>query len=294
MSNPEFIQAKSILSPLKEAPDPYFGISYNINLYRGCQHQCIYCDTRSNVYKVGDLSHIRVKENALELLSARLKKLRKKGTIGTGSMNDPYMPIEKKLQMTKKALEIINHYKFPIHIITKSNLVIRDAELIKQIGSTYAAVSFTITTVDDKLAKKTEPGAPLPSERLNALRILSQMGIYTGVVLTPVLPFITDSPDNIISIVNEVAKAGGKYILTWMGLTQREGQREYFYQQLDNEFPGIREKYHKLFGADYNCPSPNSEMLYRVFKEYCANYSISRKMEFYSPNPPKQLGLFGQ
>ncbi len=292
LQNPEYIKAKSILSPLKDGPDPYFGISYNMNIYRGCQHQCIYCDTRSSVYGVDNLAHIRIKSNALELLESKLRKLKTKGTIGTGSMNDPYMPIEKKEELYSGALQIIRKYRYPIHIITKSNLVLRDSEVIKSISETYAAVSFTITTMDDDLARKIEPGATLPSERIKAIRTLSQMGIYTGVVLTPVLPYLTNSKENIISIVNATAKAGGKYILAWMGLTQREGQREYFYKELDNSFPGISQKYHNMFGLNYNCPAPNSEELYNTFNDYCQTYSIQKKMEFYSPRLPQQLNLF--
>jgi DNA repair photolyase len=264
-----------------------------MNIYRGCQHQCIYCDTRSNVYNVGDLSHIRIKQNALELLEQQLKKIKNKGTIGTGSMNDPYMPIEKEMCLVKKALEIIARYKFPVHITTKSNLVLRDIELIKKISEIYAAVSFTITTIDDSLAKEIEPGAPISSERLQAMRVMSDFGIYTGAVLTPVLPFITDTTENIKAIVNAVAHAGSKYILFWSGLTQREGQREYFYDQLDKKFPGIKSRYQNLFGNNYNCPSPNSESIYKAFREMCLLHKINFKMEHYLPTlTSAQLNLF--
>lgn len=263
-----------------------------MNIYRGCQHQCIYCDTRSKVYQLGNLRHIRIKENALELLELSLRKLRKKGTIGTGSMNDPYMPIEKSEKLYQRAFSLIEKYKFPLHIITKSSLVIRDAEMIKKISKTYAAVSFTITTLDDELAKKIEPGATLPSERIQAMQLLSNMGVYTGVVLTPVLPYLTNSKDNVISIVNATAKAGGKYILGWMGLTQREGQREYFYRKLDELFPGLSEKYHKLYKWNNNCPVPNHKELYQSFNDYCKTNSLAQKMNFYSQNGPIQYKLF--
>jgi DNA repair photolyase len=257
---PEFITAKSILSPLKEGPDPFFGISYNMNIYRGCQHQCIYCDTRSKVYKVGDLSHIRIKQNALELLEQKLKKIKIKGTIGTGSMNDPYMPIEKE------------------HCY---------------VSGVYAAVTFTITTINDDLSRKIEPGAPVSSQRLIAMRALSDMGIYTGAIITPVLPFITDSTENIKGIVNAVAKAGGKYILFWPSITQREGQREYFHRELDNLFPGLRKKYENLFGNNYNCPSPNSTELYKLFNDLCLLNKIKTRMKVYNPPPlTGQLSLF--
>jgi DNA repair photolyase len=291
--NPEFIHAKSILSPIKNGPDKYFGIAYNMNIYRGCQHGCIYCDTRSKLYNIGNLSHIRIKENSLKLLEINLRKIKNKNTVGTGSMNDPYMPIEKEYNLVGQALEIIEKYKFPIHIITKSNLVLRDAETIQKISETYAAVSFTITTTDDELSEQIEPGAPVSSERFLALRALSNLGIYSGVIISPVLPFLTDSENNIKKIIHSTAKAGGKYILAWMGLTQREGQREYFYNELMKKFPGLEQKYHQLFGLKYNCPSPNADKLYDIYFNYCKNYGIDMQMKHYCPpTDGTQLQLF--
>ncbi|MBN1118390.1 MAG: radical SAM protein [Bacteroidales bacterium] len=290
--NTEYIQAKSILSPIKNGPDPYFGIKYSMNLYRGCQHGCIYCDTRSKVYNVGELSTIRLKQNGIDLLARDIKRLKTKGTIGTGSMNDPYMPIEQKEQLILKALEIIQQSKFPVHIMTKSNLVLRDIDIIKEIGKTYAAVSFTITTANDTIAKIIEPGAPVSSERLHALRTLSQMGIYTGIVLSPVLPFITDSEENIERIVQMASKAGAKYILAWMGFTQREGQIEYFYSKLQKNFPGLEKKYHTLYNNRYSCEVPDSKTLYKAFNNMCKDYNIATRMEHYNPTPPRQLNLF--
>src|SRR5204862_216106 len=156
---------KTILSSIKPGADTWFGLRYNMNLYRGCQHGCIYCDSRSDCYKLGDLSDIRIKENALQLLEKELKGKRERGTIGFGSMNDPYMPIEKETELTHNALKIVNRYRFPVHIITKSNLVTRDIDLLKETGKVYAAISITITTVDDKLSKIIEPGAPTSSQR---------------------------------------------------------------------------------------------------------------------------------
>ncbi|MEA3446132.1 MAG: radical SAM protein [Bacteroidota bacterium] len=185
------ITAKGILSALKNGPDPWFGISYNMNLYRGCQHQCIYCDSRSECYQIENFADILIKENAIELLAKALRNKRKKGTIGTGSMNDPYMPIEEKTYLTQQALKTIRHFRFPVHILTKSDLVLRDADIIKEISRVYAAVSFTITTADDNLSRITEPGAPESSKRFTAIKELSAKGIYTGIMLMPVLPFIS-------------------------------------------------------------------------------------------------------
>lgn len=283
---------KTILSKLKGAPDPYFGITYNMNLYRGCQHQCIYCDSRSDVYGVGDFSRIRIKKNALELLENSLRKLRSRGTIGTGSMNDPYMPIESKEKLVQRALKIIEKYRYPVHILTKSNLVLRDTDVIRSIADQYAAVSFTITTTDDELSKKIEPGAPNSTKRFNALNQLAKHGIYTGIILTPVLPYITDNEENIKTLIQRAHDNGAQYILGWIGMTQRKGQREYYYRQLRRIFPGVRERYIKEFGNQYSVSPSNAQKLYTIYKEYCSLMKIPRQMHFYSKNKPTQFELF--
>jgi DNA repair photolyase len=289
---PEYIESKSILSKLKGAPDPYFGISYSMNLYRGCQHQCIYCDSRSKVYGIDDFSKIRVKKNAPDLLEKALSLKRKKAVIGTGSMNDPYMPVEGDEKITRSALQIIVRHKYPVHIITKGNLVVRDIDILTDISKIYAAVSFTITAFDDKLSKKIEPGAPASSERFKALQILSSAGIYCGVVLTPVLPFITDSEENIREIVNHAKDSGAAYVIAWMGTTQREGQREYYYKKLDAHFPGLKNKYISQFGNAYNCPSQNLSRLNEIFHEQANLKNISPHMKFFQEIRPEQLSLF--
>ena len=242
------ITAKTILSSVKPGIDSWFGLRYNMNLYRGCQHGCIYCDSRSNCYQLGDLSDIRIKENALLLLEKELKSKRERGTIGFGSMNDPYMPVEKSEELTRRALQLVRRYRFPVHIITKSNLVVRDIDLLKEIGRIYAAISLTITTTDDNLSKLIEPNSPISSQRFEALRQLSEAGIYAGITLMPVLPFITDEQENLLDIVYKAKENGAKYILASVGMTLREGQREYYYEQLDKHFPGLKEKYSQTYG----------------------------------------------
>lgn len=288
----ELIKAKTILAKLKNAPDNWFGLTYNMNLYRGCQHQCIYCDSRSECYRIQDFSKIQVKDNALNILETELKKKKVKGTIGTGSMNDPYMPIEKELKIYQAALQLIQKYHFPVHVITKSNLVVRDAPILQQIAKTYAAVSFTITTLDDELAKIIEPGAPLPSARLKAIEELSAAGIYCGVLLMPLLPFINDTRDNITQIVEQASKAGAQYIIEWMGMTLRDQQRDYFYQKLDENFPGIKAKYIARYQEQYSVVSPNSVALNKHFIAICKQYNIARKINIYKENKPEQLSLF--
>ena len=260
------VTAKTILNHVKQ-PDPWFGLKYNMNLYRGCQHQCIYCDSRSTCYQLGDLADIRVKVNALELLADALPRKRVLGTIGFGSMNDPYMPVEKEYRLTRGALEIIQQQQFPVHILTKSDLVLRDLDLLEEIHRVYAAVSFTITTADDELARKLEPGAPLPSARFQAMRALARAGILTGVTMMPILPFLEDHPENIRQIVQQTKDQGGTYIIPAFGMTLRPGSRDYYYQKLDLHFPGIKDKYIEGFGESYQCNVPNWRQLNGIFQE---------------------------
>jgi DNA repair photolyase len=289
----EYIEAKTILSKLKNAPDTWFGITYNMNLYRGCQHQCIYCDSRSECYRIKDFSQIQVKENALQLLELELKRKKHKGTIGTGSMNDPYMPVEKQLKLTQRSLELISKYNFPVHIITKNKLVLRDIDLIKQIGKTYSAVSITITTTKDELGRILEPGASSSSERFMAIKTLADAGIYCGVLLMPVLPFLNDTPENIISVIEMAKKAGAKYIVGWMGMTLRDKQRDYYYEKLDKHFPGVKSNYLARYGNQYSIAVPDGIKLQSLFNATCKEFGIATAMKFFEENKPVQLDLFG-
>lgn len=288
----KYIEAKTILSKLK-GQDSLFGLTYNMNLYRGCQHGCIYCDTRSECYGVGDISQIRIKKNAIELLTHELSSKRKiKGTIGTGSMNDPYMPIEAKAGVTRKAMEVIAKAQYPVHVITKGKLVARDYDLLQNISKVYAAVSFTITTADDILARKLEPAASSTSERFKAMEFLASRGIYTGITLMPLLPHINDTPGNIRTIVQRAKDAGASYIIPMFGFTMRKGSRDYLYQALDKDFPTLRRKYESLYGEQYICNSPNWKLLEKTFKEEISKSNISAQMEFYKPKINEQLSLF--
>ncbi|WP_106830409.1 SPL family radical SAM protein [Parabacteroides pacaensis] len=285
------IETKSILSRLRQH-DPYFGITYNMNLYRGCQHGCIYCDTRSTCYQIGDIENICVKINAIPLLERELRKKREKGTIGTGSMNDPYMSLERKYQQTRKALSVIASAKFPVHIITKSDLVIRDRDIIQEISQVYAAVSFTVTTATDLLARKLEPGAPVTSSRFTAMKYLASKGIYTGITLMPVLPFVNDTVQNITEIVHRAKDNGASYILPMFGVTLREGSREYLYKSFDRLFPGMRQQYEQRYGNQYECFSPHYQKLWECFLMLTDKYNISSKISMYNPGLPRQLSLF--
>ena len=287
----QYIETKSILSKLQRE-DTWFGITYNMNLYRGCQHGCIYCDTRSECYGINDISMISIKKNALDLLVKELLlKKKKRATIGTGSMNDPYMPVEQEIQLTRRALQIIANEKFPVHIITKSNLVERDADILQDISKTYVAVSFTITTADDSVSQKIEPHAPTTSERFKAMKSLAEKGIYTGVTLMPILPFINDTKENIETIVKRAKESGASYILPMFGLTLRKGSREYFYKALDYHFAGIKEKYQSCFKEQYECFTPNYKVLNDTFEELCSKFGIDKRMQFYQPKVYQQQSI---
>ncbi|PWM10773.1 MAG: radical SAM protein [Flavobacteriales bacterium] len=289
----EPIRTRTILSRLRTR-DTLFGITYNMNLYRGCSHGCIYCDTRSTCYGIGDISRIRIKENAVALLEKELSgKKGPKATIGTGSMNDPYMPCEKRHRLTRSALEIIARHGFPVHVITKSGLVARDKDILSEIsGKSYAAVSFTVTTSDDTLARITEPGATPPSLRFNAMEKLASAGIYTGVTMMPILPFINDRPENITEIMRMAASSGASYVLPMFGVTLREGSRDFFYSVLDKHFPGIKGRYEQTFANRYECFSPRYADLRDVFLQGASQYGLSGSMRFYEPPPPAQLSMF--
>jgi DNA repair photolyase len=207
-------------------------------------------------------------------------------------MNDPYMPIEKELMLSRKALEVIARHKFPVHLITKSNLVCRDIDLLQEISKTYAAVSVTITTSNDVMSRQIEPGAPLSSLRFETIRTLSSAGVYCGITLMPVLPYITDTPDNIEQLVLKAKDAGAGYILASMGMTLREGQREYYYDQLDKRFPGLKENYMVRYGHDYSCNIPEHRKLWLLFQETCQKVGIPYAMKFYAPREPIQQSLF--
>ena len=288
---PRTIPAKTILSKVKNGPDPWFGISYNMNLYRGCQHQCIYCDSRSECYQLDDLADIRLKENALQILEKELKSKKSRGTIGFGSMNDPYMPVEKNEELVRGALKLLIRFNFPAHILTKSNLITRDIDLLQQLSKNYAAASLTITTADNELAKIIEPGAPLPSQRFDAIQQLAGAGIYTGVMLMPLLPFINDEPDDVERLIIRSKEAGAKYILFSPGLTLRKGSREYFYEKLDQHFPGIKQKYIAEYGDKYSCLSKQANSLVATVSGLCKKLGLLTKMDFFEENKANQLSI---
>lgn len=251
--------------------------SNGMNLYRGCSHGCIYCDSRSKCYQMNhDFEDIEVKENALELLEAALRRKRKRCMIGTGAMTDPYLPLEKKLGYTRKALLLIEKYGFGVALQTKSDLVLRDLDILRRINEkTKAVVQMTLTTADEKLCRIIEPNVSTTNERFEALKALRDAGIPTVVWLCPVLPFINDTEENIRTILGMCVEAGVRGVLCFgMGLTLREGNREYFYRQLDIHFPRLKERYIREYGNNYVVDSPRSTELMRLYHRICEENGI--------------------
>ena len=261
-----FVKAKGILSAKN-----------GMNLYRGCSHGCIYCDSRSNCYHMEHaFEDIEVKENAIELLKDALTRKRKKCMIGTGSMTDPYIPLEMKLGNVRKALELVSEYGFGFTVITKSNRILRDLDLLQKINEkTKCVVQMTLTTFDEDLCRKIEPNVSTTEERFEVLKTLRDCGIPTVVWLSPVLPFINDTEENISGILDMCAEAKAYGVSCFgMGLTLREGNREYFYEQLDRLFPGLKEQYIRTYGDQYMIESGNSQKLMRLFHRKCEKYGI--------------------
>ncbi|MDE7161888.1 MAG: radical SAM protein [Anaeroplasmataceae bacterium] len=248
-----------------------------LNIYRGCEHGCIYCDSRSKCYNMEhDFEDIEVKENALDLLEIELSKKRKKTIISTGSMSDPYMPLEKQLGMTRKMLEIIYKYGYGVHLQTKSSLILRDLDLLKKINQqTKVRVSITLTTYDEELCKKIEPNVSTTKERFEVLKKLHEAGIETYVWLSPILPFINDTLDNLRGILSYCKEAHVTGIICFgFGVTLREGDREYFYQKLDELFPKLKREYIKAYGNAYECNSRYHKYLYDFFTKFCEREGI--------------------
>ena len=248
-----------------------------MNIYRGCLHGCIYCDSRSLCYQMNHkFEDIEVKANAVGLLENTLRRKRNKCMIGTGAMSDPYMPIEEKLGNMRKCLEVIERYGFGVTMITKSTKVLRDLDLLKKINEkSKCVVQMTLTTYDEDLCRIVEPNVETTYERFRALEILHDNGIPTVVWLCPILPFINDTEENIRGILDYCVRAKVKGIINFdMGVTLRDGNREYFYKKLDEHFPGLKEKYIRMYGNSYQLSSPNSRQLNMIYKSECIKNGI--------------------
>ena len=288
-----FVDAKGILTGS--------GGYYGMNIYRGCTHGCIYCDSRSRCYQFKHpFEDIEVKQNAPDLLEKALKSKRRKCMIGTGAMSDPYMHCEEDLRLTRRCLEIILENGFGVAIQTKSDRILRDIDLLSKINSSAkCVVQITLTTYDDDLCRILEPNVCNTKRRIEVLEEMRKNGIPTIVWLTPILPFINDTEDNITAILNECVRVGVKGIIDFgMGLTLREGDREYYYAALDQHFPGMKEQYIKRYGNSYELPSPHAKELMELFRRICREHGILSTPEacfsFLNELPEKytQMSLF--
>ena len=286
------IQAKSILSARN-----------GMNVYRGCTHGCVYCDSRSTCYQMDHaFEDVAVKVNAPELLEEALRRRRRRCMVGTGSMSDPYLPLERETRLTRRCLEVIERQGFGVSVLTKSDLLLRDLDLLTRINQTAkAVVCTTFTTFDENLCRVLEPNVCTTRRRFEMLKTCHEAGIRTGVWLCPILPFLNDTEENLRGLLDCCFDAGVEAIVNFgMGVTLREGDREYFYAQLDRHFPGMKERYIRAFGNRYQCPSPNAPRLERIFREECrkrgvlweAEAAMSWLMEFEDKQSGQQLNLF--
>lgn len=285
-------QYKTILSPQN-----------GMNLYRGCTHGCIYCDSRSVCYQMDhDFEDIEIKENSDKILEEQLKKKRHKGMISTGSMCDPYIPLEKQLRITRRSLEIIEKYGFGVTVLTKSATILNDLDILKRINAkSRTVIQMTLTTADEQLCKIVEPYVSTTRQRVEALSTFHQNKIPCVVWMTPFLPFINDTEENLMKLLNYCLEAHVKGIIFFgISLTLREGDREYFYQKLDEHFPGLKEKYIKTYGNKYEILSKENDLLSKLFHQFCETHHILHEpnqvfaylREFEEKKPYEQLSLF--
>lgn len=287
------ITAKGLLVKYK-SDDHLFASLYNMNLYRGCAHGCIYCDTRSECYGIVDISKIAVKENALALLADELGRRRERGVVSTGSMNDPYMPLESRYELSRGALKLLLSKGFPVHVITKSALVTRDADILadmsRQLG--HAVVTFSITTVDDAMAEWLEPGASRPSMRLSAMRLLSEAGVRTGVAMMPILPGLTDELECMTRVVKRAAECGASYVLPGC-LTLRDSGRDYYYSHLSRFSSEAHIKTMEIYGDRYMPPKWYSRQVWETAEALAAAAGLETSCPRWSgQDATQQLSLF--
>ena len=276
----EYVPAKTIVTKTKSSD--WFGIDYNRNIYRGCCHGCIYCDSRSDCYQIKDFDQVKAKENVLQIIRDDLRRKVRTGVVGTGAMSDPYNPFEKELLLTRHALELVDAFGFGIAIATKSPLLKRDMDVLSGIKEHSPVLcKVTITTADDSLARKVEPNVAVSSERFELLDALSGQGIFCGILLMPVLPFLEDNEENVRAIVRRAHETGARFIYAAFGMTLRNNQREWYFNQLERIFPGegLAQRYIKSYGNRYECHSRRAKELWNVFSEECEKYGILYRMK---------------
>lgn len=295
----EYVKAKTILTRAK-SPGAWFGMDYNMNLYKGCCHGCIYCDSRSECYGIENFDQVKAKQDSLRILRDELRCRTKRGVVATGAMSDPYNPFEENEQLIRHSLELLDAFGFGAAIATKSTLLLRDIDILTEIKSHSPVLAkVTITTCDDELAKKIEPGVPPSSKRFAMLEELSEQGIFSGILLMPVLPFLEDTKDNIRGIIEQAKQSGAHFIYPAFGMTLRGNQRAFYFQRLEEIFPeqDLTNRYIKRFGNKYTCTSPKAKELYHFFAAECEKRGILYRMkdiihQYKAPYQMNQLSIF--
>lgn len=272
----EFIRVKKLVYPVSSGQS-WFGITHNLNIYRGCNQNCIYCDSRSNCYQIKDFDTIKVKQEADFMVDLELSTKRKKGILGLGGMSDAYNNYEKELNYTRNILKSVDKYQFGVTIITKSTLIERDMDILKNINKhSPVCVALTITTENDRLQSRIERNTPSSSMRFETIKKLNEQGIYTGIAMMPILPFINDTIENIEGIVKKAHDSGAKFIYASFGVTLRDNQRQHFFKKIG---PELTDKYVKTFGESYMCASLNHKVLKERFEKLCTKYGIVYRMK---------------
>jgi len=290
---------KRLLTPARASDAEFFSTDWTLNLYRGCNHGCVYCDSRSVCYQIEDFGRVRVKRDCLAALETELRGKKQAGVVSMGAASDSYNALEQKREVTRGALALMRRYGYGVVIPTKSDLIARDADLLGEIArQRYVCAVFSITTGDAELAGFLEPGAPSPARRFAAMGKLAAAGVFTGTWINPMLPFLTDTQANVRDVLRRTADAGGRFAICHFGVTLREGDREYFYQALEANprFAGVKAKYVAAFGLNYICPSPDAQRLCEVFDAECDRlgllWDFASVNQAAGANQPVQTSLF--
>lgn len=294
----ESVSAKTILLRSKYERSDWFGVDFTATFYRGCEHGCIYCDGRSNCYGMKYFDRMIVKENAPEILLKELRRKRAVGIVGLNPNADSYNPYEEDLGITRRILEAIARCRFGVSIETKSPLVVRDADVLRSVAAGHSAmVKVTVTTTDENLVRILEPHAPPVAQRFKALRELSDNGVFCGVMMTPIIPFVTDTVENVLDIVERAHENGAKFVYTQGGLSMRDGQREYFLKKSRRLSGDLPNRYAKTYGASYYCYSNSTKTLIETLRSECEKRGMLHRMEDIiaaneSAHPQEQISLF--
>ena len=285
----DVLKTKTIMTKSNQG-NRWFGIDYHMNLYKGCPFGCIYCDSRCEAYHIDNFDEVRIKENAIEILEEELKSKGLKGVVSFGRLSDPYNKEEENLCLTRQAWELILKYGFGVSIDTKSDLILRDIDLLKEIAKkNNVIIKISIITYDDELAKKIEPNVISSTKRFEVLKKLRKEGLYAGVLMTPGLPFLTDTEENILNMIVKSTECDAKFIYTKMGMNLKTNQRDYYYNALDILYPGLKEDYIAVYGNKNFCNSLHYRHLMELYLKKCSENKILTDMDMIIEDYKKEI-----